>query len=201
MSLLEFLPSGQYRSRVAFVENSLYRSRKFTYAEILDGSRRVEAALMQRGIQEGDRLILWGQNSARWAMTFYACVRRRIVVVPVDASFSEGYVDKIQNATQARLICSDQQSDAWDALLQESPCKTPPADAADQDLLEIIYTSGTTAAPKVVMITHRNILANLIPIRKEYQKYKPYASLIWQIGFVHLIPLSHLFGQIMGLFL
>ena len=51
------------------------------------------------------------------------------------------------------------------------------------------------------MITHGNILSNLIPVHNEIQRLKHYAVPFGQFGFVHLIPLSHLFGQIMGLFI
>src|SRR5262245_12859116 len=51
------------------------------------------------------------------------------------------------------------------------------------------------------MITHGNLLSNLTPIYDELQKYKKYAFPFNPIGFLHLIPMSHLFGQIMGLFI
>ncbi len=70
-----------------------------------------------------------------------------------------------------------------------------------EQLLEIIFTSGTTGEPKGVMITHGNLLANLVPIYEEYQKYKKYAVPFSPLRFIHLIPLSHLFGQVMGLFI
>ncbi|MGH9393051.1 MAG: AMP-binding protein, partial [Terriglobales bacterium] len=71
----------------------------------------------------------------------------------------------------------------------------PPPDT----LLEIVYTSGTTAEPKGVMITHGNVLANLRPIAGEVAKYKARLRILLPLRFLHLIPLSHLFGQIMGL--
>ncbi len=51
------------------------------------------------------------------------------------------------------------------------------------------------------MITHGNLLSNLVPVYNEIQKYKRYAIPFHPLGFVHLIPLSHLFGQIMALFI
>jgi len=192
----------KHKSQTAFIEQTGFRSKKTTYGEIADGAFRIAYAFQQLGIQPGDRIIIWGENSARWAMTFYACLLTRIVAVPLDASFSAEFVNKIAATTEARLICSDQDGAAWNKLFKSpnsfSPDTTPPP---PQTLLEIIYTSGTTGDPKGVMITHGNILANLLPVQKEIQKYLKYTKLFSQLGFVHLIPLSHLFGQVMGLFI
>ena len=66
------------------------------------------------------------------------------------------------------------------------------------DTAEIIFTSGATADPKGVVITHRNILANIVPIEKEIAKYRQWAKPFLPIRFLNLLPLSHMFGQAMG---
>ncbi len=181
----------------------MYRTRKYSYREIGEGVSRIAGSLHEKGLRPGDRLILWGENSALWMMTFYASVLQQIVVVPVDAAFSEEFVNKIQSITSAGLICSDRDSDSWKQLLISEPIDENLIlrEAESSTLLEIIYTSGSTGEPKGVMITHGNILSNLIPVYNEIQKYKKYAVPFLPIGFAHLIPLSHLFGQIMGLFI
>jgi len=199
MILADFLRFERHGSWVAFVEETMYRSTKYAYDEVARRVGSILGAFREASIGEGDRIILWGENSARWAMTFYACVLARVVAVPVDATFSGGFVEKVRRATQAKLVLSDREGDVWNRLLETSPVDWN-HEAPDQNtLLEIIYTSGTTSEPKGVMITHGNLLANLVPIYNEYLKYKRYAALVSPIGFVHLIPLSHLFGQIMGL--
>jgi long-chain acyl-CoA synthetase len=79
------------------------------------------------------------------------------------------------------------------------PHREPPAATADT-VAEIIFTSGATADPKGVVITHRNILANIIPIEREMAKYKKYARPFLPIRFLNLLPLSHMFGQAMATF-
>src|SRR5215203_5512364 len=201
MSIHRFLEFERYGDRIAFVEQGLYRSRSFTYRKIAEGMLRVAGTLHQQGIAPGDRVVLWGANTARWAMTFYGCILAGAVVVPIDASFSQSFVDKIKEKTTPRWVLHDGDSAAWDALFASPPRRFESKDPSPEALLEIIYTSGTTGDPKGVMITHGNLLSNLEPVHKEIQKYRKYAIPFQPLGFVHLIPLSHLFGQIMGLFI
>ena len=74
-----------------------------------------------------------------------------------------------------------------------------PAIAIDRDdIAQIVFTSGATAEPKGVVIRHRNILANMVPVAKEIDKYKKYARPFSPIRFLNLLPLSHMFGQSMA---
>ncbi len=68
------------------------------------------------------------------------------------------------------------------------------------DTVEIIFTSGATAEPKGVVLTHRNVLANIIPVEKEVRKYRKYGRPFFPIRFLNLLPLSHMFGQAMATF-
>ena len=67
------------------------------------------------------------------------------------------------------------------------------------DTLQIIFTSGTTGEPKGVVHTHRNVLASLGPIEQEMGKYLKYERPFHPIRILHTLPLSHVFGQFMGL--
>ena len=70
-----------------------------------------------------------------------------------------------------------------------------------QDTLEIIFTSGTTAEPRGVVITHGNVLANIEPVEREIQKYLRYERIFHPLRFLNLLPLSHVFGQMLGIFI
>jgi long-chain acyl-CoA synthetase len=74
---------------------------------------------------------------------------------------------------------------------------TPPPTL--DSIAEIVFTSGTTAEPKGVIITHRNLLANLDPVAGEIAKYKKYAGPFQPLRILNLLPLSHLFGQSLAL--
>ena len=69
------------------------------------------------------------------------------------------------------------------------------------DTLQIVFTSGTTAEPKGVVITHGNVLANIAPLEQEMQRYLKYERWVHPVRFLNLLPLSHVFGQFLGMFL
>ena len=65
-------------------------------------------------------------------------------------------------------------------------------------MIQIIFTSGATADPKGVVIRHRNVLANIVPVEREVLKYRKYARPFHPLRFLNLLPLSHMFGQSMA---
>ena len=77
----------------------------------------------------------------------------------------------------------------------------PPVTITKDQTAEIIFTSGATAEPKGVVITHRNILANIVPVENEVKKYLRYQRPFAPIRFLNLLPVSHMFGQAMATFI
>ena len=71
----------------------------------------------------------------------------------------------------------------------------------ESDPLQIVFTSGTTAEPKGIVHTHKNVLASLAPIEREMHKYLKYERIFHPLRFLHTLPLSHVFGQFMGLWI
>ena len=69
------------------------------------------------------------------------------------------------------------------------------------DPIEIVFTSGTTSEPRGVVLTHGNLLANLEPLEKEIDRYRRYERFFHPLRFLDLLPLSHVFGQLLGIFL
>ena len=67
-------------------------------------------------------------------------------------------------------------------------------------MAQILFTSGTTNEPRGVVLTHGNFLANLEPLEKGIEEYRKYERWVHPLRFVTLVPLSHVFGQFMTLF-
>ncbi|HEY7855415.1 MAG TPA: AMP-binding protein, partial [Terriglobales bacterium] len=202
-SLPEYLASlAALGGRPAIIEQGLYRAASIDYAGLIGKAFAWRDELQRRGVKAGDRVMLWGASGIAWAIAFYGCVLHGAVLVPLDASFSDGFAQRVREQTEAVLICGDHGANVSFAEIAALTPAAAPARIeapAPDTLLEIVYTSGATSEPKGVMITHGNLLANLRPIAKEIGKYKPKARLFLPLRFLHLIPLSHLFGQVMGL--
>lgn len=199
-----------YGSDRAVVSHTGNRSLPATYAELAEHSGRFAAEYARRGIAAGDRILLWGQNSAHWIAAFYGCVLRGIVVVPLDAAGDPRFAQRVLAETTPRLLVGDaallqklQPSDAPTLLLDAdgfpAPDTTPVASLNRSTPLQIIFTSGTTSEPKGIVHTHGNVLASLDPIEREIGKYRRYGRIFHPLGFLHTLPLSHVFGQFMGL--
>ncbi len=88
-----------------------------------------------------------------------------------------------------------------EALAGLSADAFPPAAAGRDDIVQIVFTSGTTAEPRGVVITHGNILANLEPLERQITPYLKYERIFHPLRFLNLLPLSHVFGQFLGIFL
>ncbi|MGH9466377.1 MAG: AMP-binding protein [Terriglobales bacterium] len=193
--------------RTALIEQHLYRSYRLTYADLIGKAYAFGQELERRGIAPGSRVMLWGAAGAAWAIAFYGCALAGVVMVPLDVAFSAELAGRVRQQTEAVLLCTDRPETlqtevlGFDAIRDLAPVAVPQEVPSwpPETLLEIVYTSGATAEPKGVMITHGNVLANLRPVANEVKKYKPRLRILLPLGFIHLIPLSHLFGQIMGL--
>jgi len=189
------LGMSAHARREAFVEHGVYRARSFTYGEIVERSCAC-AAWMQSQNLRGERVIIWMPPGAAWAVAFYGCILSGAIAVPIDAGFSEAFVARVREKTGARLVVTGD----WGQDFPAAPQFQPVENARD-DLAEIVFTSGTTAEPRGVTITHGNLLANLEPIEHEIARRHWMAAPFSPIRFVNAIPLSHLFGQVMGLFI
>ncbi|MGC9200131.1 MAG: AMP-binding protein [Acidobacteriaceae bacterium] len=183
-----------------------------TYAELATLAARFSAEILQRGICPGERIVLWGENSAEWVGAFFGCLLRGVLVVPLDAAGSPDFAARIIADVAPRLILADATRLPWlrsttpylplENLAAHLPAEplfaVDPAVQLDAPF-QIIFTSGTTSTPKGIVHTHRNVLASLDPIEREMQKYLRYERLFHPLRFLHTLPLSHVFGQFMGL--
>ena len=207
---------GKHRHERAFRQRRGYRTESFTYGEILDMARAVAATLEARDISRGDRLLLWGPNSAEWISVFFGCALRGVIAVPIDDAAALDFTERVFRQVSAKqLLASQSHVDECRAARLFLPLmafediprhadpslQTPDIAVSRDDVLEIVFTSGTTAEPRGVVITHGNVLANIAPLEKEMQGYLKHERWVHPLRFLNLLPLSHVFGQFLGLYL
>lgn len=201
-------------SRIAFVGRRGLRAVRWSYARVARTAYRFARELEVRGVCRGERIMLCGANSAEWVAAFWGCLLRGAVVVPLDKESTAEFVAAVRQQTGAVLLLASGNApvaadlritvlrlEELSARIAHHSAATYPVEGIDENtLVEIIFTSGTTATPKGVMLTHRNLLANLLPLETEIEKYSKWERLVRPIRFLNLVPLSHVFGQFMGIF-
>jgi long-chain acyl-CoA synthetase len=215
LSLLNSL--GRFAKDPAVVETRGYRRESLTYAELRSNALSWARVLAGHGVGPGDRILLWGPNSSAWIAGFWAILLRGAVAVPMDASANLEFVQRIVREAQVKAILRDAAQhqlsggpaslvyNDLNAAMASSPVLADsviaPGDQATRtDVAEILFTSGTTSEPRGVVLTHGNFLANLEHIETGIQEYGKREKWFHPLGFVSLVPLSHVFGQFMSLF-
>ncbi|GHC52900.1 acyl-CoA synthetase [Streptomyces flavofungini] len=151
-----------------------YGDRSWTYAELDDAVSRAAAVLRATGLGPGDRVGAYAHNSDAYLIGFLACARAGLVHVPVNQNLTGDDLAYIVRQSGSTLVLADPDladrlpedvavlplRDADDALLARltttAPYDGPAPDA--EDLAQLLYTSGTTAAPKGAMLTHRALV-------------------------------------------
>lgn len=206
-NLVSFLDDCRARgAETAIVYRRGLRLARWSGAELAARAFQFARELEARDIKHGDRVLFWGENSAEWIAAFFGCLLRGVVVVPLDLKSAPDFAERVQQQVSAKLLLSDSPqirvpclsfTDLNDIKHSDGPY---PCQASKDDLVEIVFTSGTTAEPKGVCLTQRNLLANLTPIETEFKKYARWERLVHPLRFLCLLPLSHVFGQLMGIF-
>src|SRR6266581_1849095 len=199
-TLLEFLPEiARLGNSEAVRSSNGLRTWVATYSELHHLIAAIVAYLDQRGAGKGDRVLIWAENRLEWVAVFWACVARGIQAVPVDYRFSADLVGRIQAESKPKLVIDSAMLDLLGSLPPAGLFE--PSAIAPDDVVEIVYTSGTTGEPKGVVHRHRNICANLRPFAREIAKFKRWARPFQPVRILDLLPLSHMFGQSQGLFI
>ena len=205
-----------HADEIAVVSHRGIRRYATTYGELAQLAGRFAAELDRRSIAPGDRVVLWGANSAEWIGAFFGCLLRGVVAVPLDAAGAPEFASRVVRDVGSKLIVGDRQlinsltgADASAFIflagladhLPEQPNFTVDDSVTAEAPFQIVFTSGTTSEPKGIVHTHRNVLVSVAPIEREMTKYRRIERIFHPLRFLHTLPLSHVFGQFMGLWL
>ena len=200
----------------AYVFPRGYRHERWSYERVAGMAYQFARELQARHIGKGEAVLLWGPNCAEWVAAFLGCALCGVIAVPVDDAAHADFVTKISLQVRTKLVlCPRDRGHLFNTdgiatidpaelagvIARHSAERYRPVEILPSDTLEIVFTSGTTAEPKGVVLTHANVVGNLIPIENEMRKYLKYERWVHPIRFLNLLPLSHVFGQFLGIFL
>ncbi len=178
-----------------------------TYRQLWDASGRIARGLQELGIHKGDRVVLLSPNAPEYPVAFYGILRAGAVAVPLSPLLKPAEVERCLKDTEARaVLASPDWCEGLRRLQTEVPSlrhilsledlgalstgrkePEPVPIVPEQDLACILYSSGTTGLPKGAMLTHTNVVANLLAGQA--------------VGFIregdtyiHFLPLCHCMG-------
>lgn len=189
-----------------------FGERHWTYAALDGAVSRVAAGLIAAGLAPGDRVGAYGRNSDAYLILWLACARAGLIHVPINYALVGRELAYIVEQSGARALIVDpalvatatsaidtaglalfgrffggEETGAFDVLAitrETGPVPEIAVAVDDEDVVQLLYTSGTTAAPKGAMMTHRGLLAE-------------YVSCIVELGFgpndkaLAALPLYH----------
>jgi long-chain acyl-CoA synthetase len=213
-NILSFLTDYErHGEETAFAHRRGLRVERWSYGRLVAAARRFARELETRGVRQGDRVLLCAGNSPEWVAAFFGCAALGAVVVPLDAESAPAFVARVRQQTQPVLLLHDGREEHQtgdlpslnllnleEVVARQDSARYENEELREGDLLEIIYTSGTTTEPKGVLLTHGNLLASIAPLESEIQKYLKWERLVHPLRFLNSLPLSHVFGQLMSIF-
>jgi fatty-acyl-CoA synthase len=196
-----------YAKREAVIDGDL----RYTYEEFLARCDRWSASLQKMGVRNGDRVAYIAPNTHAQLESFYAVPQIGAVLVPINYRLTAEDFAYIVNHSGARVLCVhgdyldsvegvrnqlsgverfvalEGSKDGWldyEGLIESELDDFAPVEIDEDDLITINYTSGTTARPKGVMITHRNAYLNTLGTLAHFQM-SPEDRYLWALPMFH----------------
>ncbi len=211
--LLELFDASvhDWRHRVAFRMYEGDEIRTLSYGDVQRYADRVGAFLSAKGVLRGSRVMLLSENRPEWGIAFFGILRCGATVVPVDKELSDAEIINVAKRSGAsQILVSDAQLLERPTLIAQLHLAKlqiaaetlgnamsgtqagddlpvlPKKQVAPDDVAALIFTSGTTATPKAVMLTHRNYASLVAKLAGAF-------DLSSSDGVLSVLPLHHTF--------
>ncbi|MFN3757692.1 MAG: AMP-dependent synthetase/ligase [Algoriphagus aquaeductus] len=209
---------AKYNKEVAFArkENGIWKT--YSSQNLKKNVDNLSLAFLNQGVTEGDKVAIISENRPEWNFIDLALQQIGAISVPMYPTItSEDYAyifdhaevkmifvgdqviyDKAAQVAENRKIYSFDRLDGvehWSALEEKgesgdlAALEASKAKVRPEDLFTIIYTSGTTGKPKGVMLTHSNVLSNLISV-SHIMSPPPGSSKV-----LSFLPLCHIYER------
>jgi len=196
-------------SEEVFVYRTGIRKFTFRYSELHNSSLKMAQYLKMQGIKRGDKIALWAPNSPSWAFSYFGILLSGAIIIPIDFAGGIQRAETIVKLSGAKLVI--QSNYKFEKLPPAGGLKTVMIEdlvylikpltpikkiiqVKPTDICEIVYTSGTTGDPKGVVLTHKNIVSNILA----GYNHISISSANRRINFLSVLPLSHMFEQTVG---
>ncbi|HWB66557.1 MAG TPA: AMP-binding protein [Mycobacteriales bacterium] len=208
LTCADFLDRAEavYRDRIGVIDepDAPDSLGELTYGEVAARTRALQAGLDEIGIERGERIAVVSPNAARLLELFYAVPASGRVLVPINFRLHVDEVSFIVEHSGASMLLVDPELDeplgtvaakhrivlgrsSDEALLRPDREPEPWLDADEDATATINYTSGTTARPKGVQITHRNLWVNAVT-------FGLHAGVSDWDTYLHTLPMFHANG-------
>jgi acyl-CoA synthetase (AMP-forming)/AMP-acid ligase II len=179
--------------------------RVVSYAEVAERVRRFAGALAAGGVAAGDVVALYAPNSPEYAVAFHAIAAAGAACTTINPLYTLDEIAFQLEHSRARVLISSPESldrardaarrarvsavHALDALLDGDPSAAPTAPIEPGELVALPYSSGTTGLPKGVMLTHRNLVANILQSTAQ-QPIEEHDTVMAVLAFFHIYGLN-----------
>ncbi|HEV2402668.1 MAG TPA: AMP-binding protein [Candidatus Saccharimonadales bacterium] len=186
-----------FDNRLALTIRPFIKIERLTYKDLRLRAYQAAHYLSSEGVASGQRILVIGLNSPQWVELLLGAQLIGVVVVPVDVRSPIETVHKYAQRTTPKLIFRStyllpeldkhyetRLLEALDDLIAEQSVTPPKLDLTGQETAIIVFTSGTTAEPKGVMLSQRNILSNVSGVQQALT-----INPGWRL--LSVLPLSH----------